>query len=516
MALAPYFDKAALGAHAYLRGVQPDDFARILNDHVIALEFDESATCGGEGAWTTELAINLLARLYPRIAVVPQGAATRAHADWLRSLALKVNPRVEFCDAKAATVALAVGSSPTVTTARVVYAGSDGWMVRVSPVKPMGSGSGSNPFGAAAAACFGAANVFRTVFAEHLDDDGLDDFEISVLDLSVGESGSIESLEGVSIGEVHLVGAGAIGNGAIWVLSRLPGLRGKLHIVDPELVELHNVQRYVLTAAESTGIAKTMLARTALQDQPIDVLLHDKSWGEFLAGHDGYPTLDRVAVAVDTAADRIAIQASLPRWIANAWTQPGDVGVSRHGFLDGACLACLYMPDEVSRSEGEIVAEAIGLLDHVKAVEHLLYTGAPVGDDFVRQIAAGCNLDPESLLSFSGQSLREFYTEVVCGGVLLSFGAATEVEVPLVFQSCLAGIMLAACVVADSLGNGLSVGSKSTVDLLRPVRHHVTVPLAKHRLGRCLCQDADYRKVWIATHGAGSDPRGGPEPHPSC
>jgi hypothetical protein len=59
---------------------------------------------------------------------------------------------------------------------------------------------------------------------------------------------------------------------------------------------------------------------------------------------------DRVLLAVDSAADRIAAQAALPRWIANAWTQPENIGVSRHSFLGEApCVACLYMPQGASK-----------------------------------------------------------------------------------------------------------------------------------------------------------------------
>ena len=59
--------------------------------------------------------------------------------------------------------------------------------------------------------------------------------------------------------------------------------------------------------------------------------------------------VDRLLLALDSAYHRRAAQASLPRWIANAWTQPGDLGVSTHDFLDGACVYCLYLPDGTSK-----------------------------------------------------------------------------------------------------------------------------------------------------------------------
>ena len=57
------------------------------------------------------------------------------------------------------------------------------------------------------------------------------------------------------------------------------------------------------------------------------------------------PTL----VALDSPEARIAVQASLPGPLYNAWTHPADVGWSRHErFGEDPCLACLYWPDEAT------------------------------------------------------------------------------------------------------------------------------------------------------------------------
>ena len=45
-----------------------------------------------------------------------------------------------------------------------------------------------------------------------------------------------------------------------------------------------------------------------------------------------------------------------PRRVANAWTQPGDLGVSSHDFLEGACVNCLYLPDGEQKNEDQIIA----------------------------------------------------------------------------------------------------------------------------------------------------------------
>ena len=90
-------------------------------------------------------------------------------------------------------------------------------------------------------------------------------------------------------------------------------------------------------------------------------------------------TVDCLLLALDSAYHRRSAQASLPRWIANAWTQPGDLGVSTHDFLDGACVYCLYLPDGTSKNEDEIIAETFGVPDRVMQIRILLYKneGAP-------------------------------------------------------------------------------------------------------------------------------------------
>ena len=75
------------------------------------------------------------------------------------------------------------------------------------------------------------------------------------------------------------------------------------------------------------------------------IIPHQKLWSEFL-GHVEDWRIDQVLVALDSAQDRIALQSSLPKWIANGWTRGGEAGVSVHKSFGSeyACLACVYMP----------------------------------------------------------------------------------------------------------------------------------------------------------------------------
>jgi len=95
-----------------------------------------------------------------------------------------------------------------------------------------------------------------------------------------------------------------------------------------------------------------------------------------------------------------------------------------------------------------------------------------VNRDLLGRIAQALGLPLDSLLRFENKPIREFYTEAFCGGAVfrLSGGArATPTLVPMAFQSALAGIMLAAEIVAHCAK--LKAGPPpvtTTINLLRP------------------------------------------------
>ena len=521
MALAPYFDKTALAAATVLRGFDRDRFAATLSQHVVAIVFDGRAVSTAEARVTLELATNLLARLCPHIAVSALDGDAACLVSRLEELARTINPGIEFAPASAATIRLVVGETRVADlSAPTVYVGSDGWVVRVSSEGPCGSGTTSIPFGAAAAACFGAANVFRSVFAGQLERAELDrSFQMSVLDLDPAAAQTTNpSLDDVSLEGAHLVGVGAIGNGAVWTLARLGALRGNLHVVDPERLDGTNPQRYVLAMPTDQGSWKVALAAREFSDAKSQLVAHQhrSTWGGYLASRVPRWRLDQVAVALDSARDRIAVQAALPARILNAWTQAGEVGLSRHEFVgDRACLACLYLPNGRRKNEDQLVAEAIGLPGQLMEVRRLLYTREPIGAALVHQIAGALGVHVDALLAFAGRPLRVFYSEAICGGIVMRLqagrggqgadphagdGTAQGTEVPMAFQSALAGVLLASALIADAAGLAANWGGKAVIDLLRPLGRYLVVPTAKHPSGRCICQDPDYQQAFAATH----------------
>jgi hypothetical protein len=284
----------------------------------------------------------------------------------------------------------------------------------------------------------------------------------------------------------------------------VPAIAGTLHLVDGEVMEQSHLERHVLASLDDVGKAKVDVASRALATPGLDVRAHAKPWAKYLEDRGDWH-LSRVAVALGSARDRVAIQAALPRVVMNAWTQAEDIGVSRHpDFLRTPCLACLYGPKSAGPAESEAIAAALGLLDGEPEVRDLLRSGRSVEVSFLERVAAAGTLDISALLPFAGLTLEDFYSRADSGGLLYAHAASREAgaEAPLVFQSALAGVLLAAEIVIDAALQRPPIPATTRIDLRQPLKQRLLVPAPRDPYGRCLCGDADYRAVYARKYSA--------------
>jgi len=487
MALPEYFGRNAVAAAQAISGLDERRLGDQLHDVNVGITVGVDAK-KPEGQALAEFLVRVLARLYPRLTLRSRAAGATLSA--LGDLALRINPKIELGGEP--SIEIVIGAQRLkASSGQRVFVGSNGWQAHVSPTRALSCGPTDIPFGAGVAACVAAANVFRLVFLPEAAPDA--DTKINSLE---GDEliGFRERLQG-SIGNVVLTGAGAIGNAAVWALSRVT-MDGTLDIVDPERVDLGNLQRYVLAERGHVSVSKAPLLASyfagGIRARPFESDL-----ASYLQ-NNGYAS-QAMLLALDSARDRRAAQASLPRWIANAWTQPGDLGVSTHDFLNGACVSCLYLPDKANRNEDEIIAEAFGIPSLLMEVRRLLFRGEGVPRALLEAIAHARDIALDRLLPFENRPLRSLYTEGFCGGAVIPLSQVgtprADVHVPLAHQSALAGLLLAASAVRHSLGGAR--GSRITqLDVLKPVPTEVTRPAAKHPSGMCICQDLDYRRVY--------------------
>jgi ThiF family len=463
-------------------------------------------------------AANLFARLYPAIALAgPQHLVKRASNE-----ITMINPLIELVDPAAQTTATLNFQSCADGADRAdgqVAVAASGWSVHVDPVQLPGEPT-SVP-AALAAAAIGVAEVFRVVFAEELGRRGRYGAQPGIINLlTLDERQDIPPLSGtVDLGEFALVGAGAIGQAAAHTLA-LSGAHGTMLAVDDEPVALSNLQRYVLARDGDVNAVKVDLLAERLSRTNIDVVPVKARW------HSGLADVQRrTLVALDSPEDRIAVQASFPGPIYNAFTQPADIGFSRHErFGTDPCLACLYVPSARGLSLHEQIATAFR--QHPLRVLAYLIRGLPVGvalpadampaalpdlpipEDaaawtaisLLADIAAVAGVPMSRLDAWHARPLTDLYTEGICGGALLALdvgSAPKEALVPLAHQSALAGVMLAVQLIAactPALADMRPAAVEGRYDVLAGLPQVLARPRA--RTPECICSDPVYLDVY--------------------
>src|SRR2546428_9120617 len=221
------------------------------------------------------LATNLCARLYPRLRLLASKGVTEQCA----SVALQINPSCEVETSRGPSDAeLAWQTSPQSEGAVTIAPREWDVLVDVTgphEIKP------TNILTSLAAGAFGAGELFRTVFAQHLMSGRVrpSPGSFNILAIEGTESQLPDLPAGIDIGQVHLIGVGAIGQGAVYALARA-GARGRLVVVDAEKITLSNLQRYALTTDGDVGMSKCSVIERALKESSIEVTCSEAAWGD--------------------------------------------------------------------------------------------------------------------------------------------------------------------------------------------------------------------------------------------
>jgi hypothetical protein len=484
LALAPFFERiyGAVGAHL---SVSRESLIASLSEVSIGIRFGDHLTSNSK--WIAELTTNMLARLYPRMAILgPDPMASS-----LRDLAAKVNPEIEFTP-----------SSPDATTVCISIKGSDGalypnasgWVAELKHSYVHREGP-TNPYAAGAAATFACAELFRRIFLKTTPEK---DVSVSLLDFSSGGGLAMELPKG-SLGDVLVAGLGAVGNAAMWPLARHRNLQGHVWLVDEEEITLLNLQRYVLGMLADVSRPKVLLAQDALRDTRLSVET-SKMTLEAFAEARGRMDIPTICISVDNVPTRRSAQGLLPQLIVNGWTGDQGLGASWHLFSrDAACLACLYHPHGQGLSATEQAARALGLSSD--RATFLWVTRQPLSQEDITAAAQSLGVSEEKLGPWQNKSLGDLYTDLVCGAVPLDVTGVGRLEtVPLVHQSVLAGILMAAELVKRTNRKLAALSQPEPLvswdDILRPPPELWTKPRARE-IG-CICGDPIYQAVYAS------------------
>lgn len=148
----------------------------------------------------------------------------------------------------------------------VLYVGSCGWTSYISTSNPINYPKNqANPIGALLAGALACGEAFKIAFPE-LKGEIIDELIYDPLTQGTGADPVIEPLipDEIHFEDLTLVGLGGVGMGIIGCLNRLNRITGKLRLIDPEITDMSNEQRYLFSYKETRNIPKVDLALKVL------------------------------------------------------------------------------------------------------------------------------------------------------------------------------------------------------------------------------------------------------------
>jgi hypothetical protein len=518
MTLPRFLDRVHDAAGPLLGGMASGDLGERLSKTSVVLEMEDDVSSRPGQRAGYLFAVNLVARLYPSLGF----RCAEDISDEAAALARAINPGCVFASPSEHPLTISWdGGSPTPERVTVAV---DGWNIDMD--QDQASTGAAAPPAAMAAAALAVGELFRACFAPELPHGRTSPEPFSLNLVTLDQQAAVPLLsDPIDIGTVHLAGCGAIGQAAIAALREMP-VTGTLCAVDHDVLDLGNLQRYVLAFDADIGAQKPTLVERALERHALVVDPIFTQWG---ADDRTAPGRETVLSALDTKQGRIELQSGLPREIFNAWTQPEDIGVSRHqGFGVDPCLACLGWPTRPRPSDSELIAEALGE-DELRVILYLAHD-VPAGQPLAAPLIQGTRrlpvpehaaawaqrsllqdvverrgLSPTELQLFVNASVRRLYSDVVCARVLLQEETSerhSEVSVPLAHQSALAGVLLGTWLLIDRVPRLRELRTEALqarYDVLRGGEQRW--PRARSRNPHCLCADDDFVAAYAASWG---------------
>ena len=147
-----------------------------------------------------------------------------------------------------------------------------------------------------------------------------------------------------ALGDVDVISGGAITNAALYALLRIPEITAAIRVIEPETLDLSNLNRYALALASMTGWLKTH-ALTSYQTPRIRITGDTRTFSAATAPLLA-PLAPRLLVGVDHIPSRWAAQqAAASHWVCVGSSSHDFVLVSAHP-AGSACTGCVHTRDD--------------------------------------------------------------------------------------------------------------------------------------------------------------------------
>jgi len=250
--------------------------------------------------------------------------------------------------ADAVDVAILIGDTPWSGRAtRVLRMQADAWSGAITGGGGTRWRDYASPFGALAAAGLAAGEAFKAA-AVHLRDrasnlGAFDDLFRTTVEATVRLASAATPAPSGELGSFDCVSGGAIIQAALYALSRIPSVRGTIRVIEPEVADLTNLNRYSLLRRSRTTVLKAVdLAEMRLGGLSVHPVVerYDAALRQKLAPH-----APAVLVGVDDIPSRWEVQAACPQWLGVGASTHYSAMASYHVSGLG-CARCLHPRDE--------------------------------------------------------------------------------------------------------------------------------------------------------------------------
>jgi molybdopterin/thiamine biosynthesis adenylyltransferase len=174
---------------------------------------------------------------------------------------------IDFGTAGAADVRVVVGEASATSGADVIVA-ADAWRALLGRYAKQAAWDARAPYGAALAAALAASEVFKRLLLSNGLDDGqrrlVGDLAFSAFDYGVNaDAGVGPDVRELLVSDLAVIGCGAGGSTALYLMAMQPGLAGEVALVEPGRHKLSNVNRYPMTTASDVHESRHKLASAA-------------------------------------------------------------------------------------------------------------------------------------------------------------------------------------------------------------------------------------------------------------
>lgn len=339
-----------------------------------------------------------------------------------------------------------------------VHVGADGWRGLLGEYVARSEWNSSAPYGSGLAAALAAAEVFKEILVANAVVDSsrqrLQDLSFSLFNYGVnGEAAEGPELSQLAVRDFGVVGCGAGGTAALYVLGMQPGLSGTIALIEPGHHKLSNLNRYLMTCAVDVHEPRHKLGSVANHlatfAPGLTSSLHPVTW-EMLES----PPWSLLLSTVDTIPARWAIQR---RAIPEATILDAAVLDLLYSVLrvtkNGRCLECKHPYD----SDHDIKQRAARWGQSLDIVREWHAQNVPVTATMIAALAETQNRPPSDFTTLDGVPFRETAPMIECGETALSTDVPSQAPV-LPLATTAAGVVLAAEVAKHffAVENGLN------------------------------------------------------------